>query len=45
MQVKCKSVLDCSLEVNKFKFQLHYYIHFQMFGKGMIWLDIIAYQP
>ena len=22
-------VLDCSLEVNEFKLQLHYYVHFQ----------------
>ena len=30
-------VLDCGLKVSKFKFQLHYYIHFQAntLGKGM----------
>ena len=30
-------MVDCSLEVSKFKLRLHYYIHFQTnnFGKGM----------
>ena len=30
-------VLNCNLEVNKFKLQSHYYIHFQTntLGKGM----------
>ena len=31
------NVVDCSLKVNNFKFQLHYYIHFwtNTLGKGM----------
>ena len=38
-------VLDCSIEVNEFKFQLCYYVHFQTdtFGKGMYFLFPTCY--